>query len=226
MVNTTNTDYAFLAEPVVERGMLNEQGVMNVALSFFDITRSLEDDASEKEVILFRQALPVAKTFCASMSDWSFITETVVYDKVDTVNDDEENGVKVYIPYKNFLYAYRLPFDFLKVRYINGDPRKGFAVKGDRIYCNDLGLALDYISLKFHTIHTDFGYLIAYKCAMEMAQHLDPEGTAMARASAMLQQTFSVLKQRDDMNYRLENPPQDHYIDFDSTYWNTKRGKR
>ena len=242
MIDTTNTSYGYLSEPVVDNGMLNEQGVMNVALSFFDRTRNLIDDAMEKEVILFKQILPISIVFCSSMSDWNFITNTIEYDEDDIYNDDPvlcaeyserkgkfkgekffvngEEKYHVYSMYKNFIYAYRLPNDFLKMRYIDGDAKKGFAVKGNLIYCNELGCDVDYISTKLTNIPVDFGYLIAYKCAMELSMHLDHEGTALTRASAMLQQTFSVMKQRDDMNYRLQNPAQNHYVDKSTAYWN------
>ena len=218
-MNTTNTDYAFLNNEVVEGGMLNEQGVMNVSLSFFDITRSLINDSTEKEVILFRQALSNAKVFCASMSDWSFLIKTVEYDEDDVTNSEEEDGETVYTKYKNYLYGYRLPNDFLKVKYVNGDTRIGFAVKGNEVYCNFLGCSVDYLSSDLKNLPMDFGYLVAYKCAIDIAQHLDPEGTAMARASNMLQQTFTVLKQRDDMNFKLQNPAQNHYINRNTAYW-------
>lgn len=239
MIDTTNTDYDFLKEPVVEGGIINEQGVMNVALSFFDRTRDIKNDALEKEVILFNQVLPLAIVFCTSMSDWNFLTNSVEY-AIDDVENDEpilesefepskgkvkgekygDGMVHVYTMYKNFVYGYRLPSDFLKMRYIDGDARKGYAVKGNVLYCNELGCTIDYISTTIRNVPVDFGYLVAYKCAMELAMYLDPEGTALTRASSMLQQTFSVMKLRDDMNYRLENPPQNHYIDKATAYWN------
>lgn len=242
MNNTTNTSYDYLSEPVVDGGILNEQGVMNVALSFFDLNRNIVDDASEKEVILFKQILPLAEFFCASMSDWSFITDSKEYDEEDVTNDEpvavseytyqkgkyrgdkfDDNGVEkyhVYTMYKNFYYAYALPSDFLKVRYINGDPKIGYAVKGNKIYCNELACVLDYVSTDLMNLPTDFGYMVAYKCAMEMAQHLDPEGTALTRASALFSQTFGILKQRDDTSFRLQNPVQNHYVDQHTAYWN------
>ena len=242
MTNTTNTNYDFLTEPVVEGGIINEQGVLNVALSFFDLNRHLENDASEKEVILFKQILPLAKVFCSSMSDWTFLTESKDYEEEDVYNDEpvllseykeSKNWVRgkeytvdgaVYVhryqKYKNYVFGYVLPNDFVKMRYIDGDPKKGFAVKGNLIFCNELGCSVDYISDKCRNLPTDFGYLVAYKCAMELAMHLDPEGTALTRASSMLTQTFGVMKQRDDMNFRLQNPAQNQYIDKSTAYWN------
>ena len=244
MVNTTNTDYGFLSAPVVEGGMINEQGVMNVALSFFDLNRNINDDAGEKEVILFNQILPGAEIFCASMSDWTFLTKFKVYDNDDVANDEpveassyernnrqvtgeyfEKNGteyVHVYTPYRGFLYSYKLPSDFLKMRSINGDGRNGYTVMGNYVFCNSLGCTLEYITTTIANIPMDFGYMIAYKCAVELAQHLDPEGTAMQRANGMLSQTFAALKQRDDLNVRMENPPQDFYIDYGTAYWGKK----
>ena len=241
-MNTTNTDYGYLSEPVVEGGMLNEQGVMNVALSFFDLTRNLNDDASEKEVILFRQIYPMAQMFCASMNDWSFLTKSYSYDDDDIYNDepvpyegfkprkgwlygqkfvvDDKVFVHAYLMYKSFPFAYRLPSDFVKMRYLDGDAKKGFAVKGNLIYCHENGCTVDYISSEMANLPQDFGYMVAYKSAMEMAMHLDPEGTALTRASSMLSQTFSVMKQRDDRNFRLQNPAQNHYIDKSTSYWN------
>lgn len=245
MVNTTNTSYGFLSENVVDGGMLNEQGVMNVALSLFDLNRDIINDSKEKEVILFRQNLPLAKVFCASMSDWTFLTESEDYGKDEVCNDEtvakgefiaqkgkkagesfNDGGVlkiHVYTMYKNFAYAYRLPSTFLKMRYIDGDPRKGFAVKGDRLYCNELGCTVDYISTDFKNLPIDFGYLVAYKTAMELSHHLDPGGSSLERASILFNQTFSVLKQRDDRNFRLQNPAQNHYIDYDSVYWGYRK---
>ena len=241
MVNTTNTDYGFLSESVVEGGVLNEQGVMNVALSFFDLNRNLVEDAAEKEVILFKQILPGAEVFCASMSDWTFLTRTRDYDEDDVINDDPileseyTNNIRYvkgksftvnghtyihrYQKYRGFVFGYRLPNDFLKMRSINADGRNGYNVLGNSFYCNAHGCSLEYITTELTDIPVDFGYMVAYKCAVELAQHLDPEGTAMQRASAMLSQTFSALKQRDDMNIRMENPPQDHYIDVSTKWW-------
>lgn len=236
MVNTTNTDYTFLTAEVVEGGMLNEQGVMNVALSFFDLNRNINTDAGEKEVILFKQVLPLAKVFCASMTDWKFLTESVEYEEDDVTNMEEvdkdsytkssrhyveeSDGVlKVYTKYKNFCFGYKLPNNFLSMRYINGDARIGYEVKGNEIYCNLLGCTIDYISSNLKNLPSDFGYLVAYKCAMEMAQHLDPQGDALNRSSALFSQTYSIMKQRDDKNFRLQNPSQEHFIDKSTNYW-------
>jgi hypothetical protein len=65
MVDTTNLNTNEYSAPVVEGGTLNEQGVMNVALSFFGLHMSLTDDSTEKEVILFNQVLPLAQSYCA-----------------------------------------------------------------------------------------------------------------------------------------------------------------
>lgn len=244
MINTTNTSYDYLSEPVVEGGMINEQGVMNVALSFFDLQRHIEEDAGEKEVILFKQKLPIAKAFCASMSDWSFLMDTIEYDETDIYNDEpvpadqyvEKAGkVKgnmytngdsvfyhVYSPYKGFTFGYRLPSDCLKIKYIDSDVRVGFATKGRVMYCNFSGITLDYISDKMNNIPVEFGYLVAYRCAIEMAHHLDPEGTAYQRATNSLQQVFTVLKQKDDDSFKLQNPPQNYFTDIDSSYWGYK----
>lgn len=242
MINdTTNTTYDYLSVPIVEGGVLNEQGVMNVALSFFDLTRNIVDDAAEKEVVLFKQILAGAEIFCISMSDWTFQTRLREYDAEDVTNDDPvlsseytynyryikgdsytQNGqtyVHRYVPYRGLAYAYRLPNDFLKIRSINADPRCGFQAVGNNFYCNALGCSFEYISTNISNVPMDFGYMVAYKCAVEMAQHLDPEGTAMQRANAMLSQTYAALKQRDDLNVRLENPPQDYYIDHGTKWW-------
>lgn len=244
MTNTTNTSYDYLSVPVVEGGMLNEQGVMNVALSFFDLFRNITTDASEKEVILFKQVLPIAKTFCASMSDWSFLMNTREYDEDDIVNDEpvlcdeyKEQAGKVkgdmytsgdsayyhiYTPYKGFTYGYKLPSDCLKVKYIDSDVRVGFSTAKRTLYTNFKGISLDYISDKMDDVPLEFGYLIAYRCAVEMSFHLDPEGTAYQRATSALQQVFTILKTKDDESYRLQNPPQNYHIDIDSTYWGYK----
>lgn len=244
MPDTTNTSYDYLSAPVVENGQLNEQGVMNVALSFFGLNRHYTDDASEKEVILFKQVLPIAKRFCASMSDWSFLTESTEYEQDDVINDEpvlldeyeetvgkvkgatfvEGNSVMchVYTVYKSLMYGYRLPSDFMKVRYIDNDVRVGFAIKGNTLYCNFLRITLDYISDRMNSIPLEFGYLIAYRCAIEMAHHLDPEGTAFQRATSCLSQTYTLLKQKDDESFRLQNPAQNHYVDIDSVYWGYK----
>ena len=242
MTDTTNTSYDFLDAPVVDGGYINEQGVMNVALSFFDRNRDIVEDANEKEVILFKQIMPLSMMFCASRSDWSFLTETAEYETDDIHNDepvpaDEYEDMKGWVRgpeydtasgryihryrmYKNFAFAYKLPSDFIKVRYIDGDVRIGYAVKGNVLYCNEYGCSIDYISSKYNNLPVDFGYMVAYKSAMELAMYLDPEGTALTRASAMLEQTFAVLKQRDDTSYRLQNPAQNHYVDKKTSYWN------
>ena len=245
MNDTTNTSYDYLSAPVVVDGELNLQGVMNVALSFFDRTRHIENDSAEKEVILFKQILPMSIVSCASMSDWSFLVKTIEYEPDDIINDNpvpydkfidragvcrgdaffigDNKYVHVYMTYKNFIYGYKLPRHFLKTKYIEGDHRIGFAIKGDSIYCNLKGCTMDYIADMSDELPTDYGYLVAYRCAMDMAQHLDPEGTALARASAMFQSAYTMLKQRDDASFRLQNPPQNHYIDIDDTYWGYKR---
>ena len=245
MTDTTNTSYDYLSEPVVEGGIINEQGVMNVALSFFGLNRHLTDDAGEKEVILFKQTLPIAKIFCAEMSDWSFLLNTEEYTDDDIYNDEpvpcseykeragyvrgdkfSVNGTDyyhLYKTYKGFIYGYRLPSDCLKVKYIDSDVRVGYATKGRVIYCNFQDVSLDYISDRMGNVPLEFGYLVAYRCAIDLAQHLDPEGTAFQRATSALQQVFTILKTRDDDAMRLQNPPQNQYIDIDSSFWGYKR---
>ena len=245
MTDTTNTSYDYLSEPVVDGGILNEQGVMNVALSFFGLNRSITEDALEKEVILFKQTLPMAKHFCAEMSDWSFLMESREYEADDIYNDEPVpcdeykeragyfrgdmfvSGDKAYYHmyklYKGFIYGYKLPDDCLKVRYIDSDVRVGYATKGRILYCNFPDVTIDYISDRMWNIPLEFGYLIAYRCAIDIAHHLDPEGTAFQRATSALQQVFTVLKTRDDDSFRLQNPPQNQYIDIDYTYWGYRK---
>ena len=244
MNDTTNTGYDFLSAPVVFDGEINLQGVMNVALSFFGLNRHLTEDANEKEVILFKQTLPMAIRFCASMSDWSFLIKSVDYEPEDIINDNpvlydrytdragmkrgnvfyinDNKYVHVYRTYKEYMYGYRLPRDFMKVRYIDDDIRIGYAIKGNELYCNFKGIKLDYISDRLNSIPVEFGYLIAYRCAVEMSNHLDPEGTAFQRATSSLQQVYTLLKGKDDDAIRLQNPAQNQYIDIDSTYWGYK----
>ena len=241
MINTTNTSYDYLSEPLVEGGIINEQGVMNVALSFFDLNRHLTEDAGEKEVILFKQILPMAKAFCASMSDWSFLMDTIEYTEDDAFNDEpvpyedykdragffrgsmftQGNNAyyHVYQIYKGFVYGFRLPADCMKVKYVDSDVNIGFATKGRVMYCNFANITVDYVSDKMNKVPLEFGYLIAYRCAIELAQHLDPEGTAFQRATASLQQVYTLLKQKDDDANRLQNPPQRQFTDIDSAYW-------
>jgi len=244
MNDTTNTSYDYLSAPLTNDGELNQQGVMNVALSFFGLHRHIEDDKAEKEVILFKQTLPIAIRFCASMSDWSFLVKSTDYESGDVLNDEPVpyekwvdvpwkkkgdcfimNGRKyfhAYRTYKDYTYGYKLPSDFMKVRYIDDDIRIGYAIKGREIYCNYEGIKLDYLSDKTDSIPVEYAYLIAYRCAIEMANHLDPEGTAFQRATSSLQQVFTILKQKDDDAIRLQNPAQNQYIDIDSAYWGYK----
>ena len=246
MVDTTNINTDVISAQVVEGGTLNEQGVLNVALSFFGLAMSITDDATEKEVMLFNQVYPIAQSYCASMSEWTFLTKTAEYEEDDVYNDepvlasnynnargtvkgdsytgsDGNTYCHVYTPYKNYKYAYSLPSDFLRVRYIDNDPRIGYAIKGKAIYCNSLGMSLDYLSSTMHNLPIEFGYLVAYKCAVDLSMYLDPEGTALSRASTLLQQTYSLLKQRDDLNSKLQNPPQNQYVDIDTIYWGYKK---
>ena len=245
MIDTTNTSYDYLSAPLVEDGTLNLQGVLNVALSFFDRTRHIVDDAGEKEVILFKQNLPMALLSCSTLNDWSFLIKGVQYEEDDIVNDEpvpceeyvRETGkgkgfdflkgdkryCHVYTTYKDFIFGYKLPRDFMKLKYINGNHKFGYAIKGDVLYCNEFKCNIDYVSKPNNGLPTEFGYLVAYRCAMDMAQHLDHEGTALSRASAMFQTTYTILKQKEDASFKLENPPQNFYIDYDSAYWGDKK---
>jgi len=245
MIDTTNTSYDYLSAPLVEEGILNLQGVLNVALSFFDRTRHITNDAGEKEVILFKQNLPMALMSCATLNDWSFLIKDNQYAEEDIVNDEpvpceeyiremgkvrgcdftrrDKSFCHVYTTYKDFIFGYKLPRDFIKLKYINGNHKLGYAIKGDVLYCNEFKCRIDYISKPHTNLPTEFGYLVAYRCAMDMAQHLDPEGTALSRASAMFQTTYSILKQKEDYSFKLQNPPQNFYIDIDTAYWGDKR---
>ena len=271
--DNTNPNLEYLEEPVVENGILNEQGVLNVALSFFDLIRCLfvkttdeeiitgktyyqyinkkyvvvdeptiEDidtyyeTSKEKEVILFKQYLELAKTECCRLSDWSFMTKSSTYNATDIVNcevveslDNIESGYyverredgkyNIYQMYKNFKYAYSLPSDFLKAKYINGKITEGFAKKGNEIYTNTKSLVLDYISNTLSDIPTDFGYLVAYKVAIDIGMIIDTSGAATQKANAQFNTAFNILKSNDDANFRVQNPRQDHYIDPHSPYW-------
>lgn len=244
MNDTTNTSYDYLSAPLTNDGEMNAQGVMNVSLSFFGLHRNIVDDRLEKEVILFKQTLPIAIRFCASLSDWSFLVKSVDYEVDDIINDEPvpyekwvdapwrvkgdvflQNGRKYfhsYRTYKDYTYGYKLPSDFMKVRYIDDDIRIGYAVRGRELYCDFKGIKLDYISDRMDAIPVEFAYLVAYRCAIEMSNHLDPEGTAFQRATSSLQQVFTILKAKDDDAIRLQNPAQNHYVDIDSTYWGYK----
>lgn len=240
MINTTNTNIDFLSEEVVEDGSLNEQGALNVALSFFNVIRDIDEDASELEVVLFKQSLPLAEEFCASLSNWTFLVDSIEYEEEDIENDEPvlvsdykevkgkvkgkeftESGntyCHVYTLYKTFIYAYKLPSNCLKIKYINGRTNIGYAVKGNILYCNEYCPVVDYQSREIKNIPVSFGYMIAYQCAMNMAQHIDPEGTALGKATNMFQMVYTACKQVDDFNVRTQNPPQNRYIDNINEY--------
>lgn len=280
--DTTNSNLEYLQEVPVDDGELNEQGILNVALSFFDMVRGLYvntqdtslvqgktyytyssgsyvpvanpdvayistyyEKSTEKEVVLFNNYLPLAKVFCCRAYDWTFQMRSVTFEEDDITNVDEytdisdvESGTyieqanekdsegntiyKGYKMYKNFKYAFRAPDNLLKIKYVNGKTNFGFALKGNTFYCNSKHPTLDYITSEIESVPTDFGYLIAYRVAMELAPLVAPNGDAMQRASQQFSLTLSLLQNNDAMNFRIENPPQDYMINPDSPYW---RGK-
>lgn len=272
--DNTNRNEEYLKSPVSEDGQLNEQGLLNVALSFFGLNRclyELSEDSSvvagknyyeysngeyvlvtnptgspveqgyyeesqEKEVILFKQYLDMAKTYCARCFDWSFLIKQKVFDEEEFTNGEEIESEKdadssnyvykvndklyEFVPFKKFIFQYKLPDDFLKMKYINGALNTGFAIKGRYFYCNSEKPTIDYISNEFDWIPVDFAYMIAYRVAVEMAPFVDANASQMATSQFAI--AFQILKANEDYSFRRENPPQDYAINPRSPYWNGK----
>ena len=276
--DTTNMNMEYLDSIPVEDGELNEQGILNVALSFFDKVRCLYvktndtaivtgkqyytysngiytpvqnpavehisdyyEKSTEKEVLLFKNYLPIAKMFCCRLYDWSFLIKSVTYEEDDIVNEEDytdpaeaESGTFLepytdtdgtrkyhgYKMYKNFKYAFNIPDGFIKAKYVNGIQNNGFAVKGNTFYCNSKSPTLDYASSDCdENVPVDFGYMIAYRVAIDMANMLDNSGEISQKASSMFSISSQSLQANDSFNFRLQNHTDNYFTDSNSPYW-------
>lgn len=267
----------YLDSVPVEDGELNEQGILNVALSLFDRVRCLYvktndtqivegkeyytysnrvytpvqnpvigdideyyEKSTEKEVLLFKSYLPLAKMFCCRVYDWSFLIKSVTFEESDIANEEVytdptniETGICLepfldgntrkyhgYKMFKNFKYAFSVPEDFIKAKYVNGRQNNGFALKGRTIYCNSKSPTLDYVSSECDSnVPVDFGYMIAYRVAIDMANMLDNSGEISQKASSMFSVSSQSLQANDSFNFRIENPPDRYFTDPNSPYW-------
>ena len=164
-----------------------EQEFLNLTLSMFNISRQIDDDALETRLV--KQFKPLAYRECCMFSDWSFLIKTISYDKTDNV--DEDGG------YDGHPYGFLLPYDFMKVRLINDRYNEGFSIKGNVIYVDFPTLKLDFYSYDYTNAPVEFDQLACYRCAIDISQLLDPQGTALNVAQSLHQIVLTTLSNQD-----------------------------
>lgn len=185
---------------------MTEQQFYDIVLSVFNVRREPNDGTQED--VLIQTYRPLANIQCARIYDWSFQTRTYEYCHDDVMSCHD-------IPFRSFRFAYRLPSDFVKVLYINGEYEKEFQVSGNEIWVNEPIRRLDYISSNDRYAPEDYKYLEAYYTAISISQMLDSAGTAMQRAQNLAAMCIANLKETEAANKREKPIDLDAFI-FDS----------
>lgn len=163
-----------------------DQEFLNLTLSLFNIERQIDDDSLETRLV--KQFKPLAYRECCMFADWSFLIKTVKYDSGDAIDDEGYDGHQ---------YGYTLPDDFLKAKLINDRYNEGFSIKGNTIYVDFPSLRLDYYSYDYTEAPVEFDQLACYRCAVDISQLLDPQGTVLNVAQSLHQIVLTTLNNRD-----------------------------
>ena len=186
---------------------MTEQDFYDVVLSLFNLRRTPDDGTQED--VLIKTYKPLALVQCARLSDWTFLSKTKVYEYGDELNIDSGAIIDTF---REFMFCYRLPKDFVRVMYINGEYDASFQVSGNTIWTKERVGKLDYVSSDTKNAPEDYMYLVAYYVAMSISQMLDSSGTAMTRAQNLVAVAVSGLQQTEAANKRQKRPDIDSYI--------------
>lgn len=190
---------------------MTTQEFLDLVLSIFNIKRSVADNTVETNLV--EQFKPIAYRECCMFADWSFLIKTRTYEEDDCVEDEGFDGHE---------FGFTLPSDFMKAKLINNKYNEAFSIKGNNIYVDYPTLRLDYFSSDYSNAPEEFHQLVAYRCAIDISQMLDPQGNSLSVASSLHQLILTTLTNTDSYSKRNKNKE----FDFEDSVFTIPKEKK
>lgn len=186
---------------------MTKEDIFRITLACFN--QSYDKIGEEAlEVSFCNSFLRSAELFCARAYAWSFLQKRVQFTDDDKLDEEPFNELK---------FVYTLPSDCVQVSYLNSERNVNFKVLGKNFFTDIENPELTYISgeVDYDTFPypDDYGYLLAYRLAMEIAQFIAPESSTTTN---QIQQKFLLSAQtlqasEKDMQ-RKKNPSPLKYV--------------
>lgn len=165
---------------------MKQTDIFRITLSCFNMSYSKIGEDSV-EVGYCNNYLRAAELFCARTYAWSFLQKRYRFTDTDKLTRD---------PFDGLCYCYKSPSDIVKVLFINGEHNEDFRIIGNEFYCRYDNPEVTYVSgavdYNGFPYPDDYGYLIAYRLAVEIAQFIVPDNASVAN---QIQQKFLLIAQ-------------------------------
>lgn len=180
--------------------------IYGIALAVFNLdisemnTEATEDKPISKEIFFCDKFYRNAEISCSKVYDWSFLYSFKQYTEDD-----------LYVPLsKDGEYAYPLPANFAAPIFVNGEYNDNVRrVGGYLIFTTenpDLTYVVDKLDFDNWIYPDDYGYLVAYKLAMEIWGNVAPDSKAYEQAVQKYGLVLQQLRNAEIKIKRKKNP--------------------
>lgn len=180
--------------------------IYGIALAVFNLdisemnTEATEDKPISKEIFFCDKFYRNAEISCAKVYDWSFLYSFKQYTEDD-----------LYVPLsKDGEYAYPLPANFAAPIFVNGEYNDNVRrVGGYLIFTTEnpgLTYVVDKLDFDNWIYPDDYGYLVAYKLAMEIWGNVAPDSKAYEQAVQKYGLVLQQLRNAEIKIKRKKNP--------------------
>ena len=180
--------------------------IYGIALAVFNLdisemnTEATEDKPISKEIFFCDKFYRNAEISCSKVYDWSFLYSFKQYTEDD-----------LYVPLsKDGEYAYPLPVNFAAPIFVNGEYNDNVRrVGGYLIFTTEnpgLTYVVDKLDFDNWIYPDDYGYLVAYKLAMEIWGNVAPDSKAYEQAVQKYGLVLQQLRNAEIKIKRKKNP--------------------
>lgn len=186
---------------------MTKQDVIRIALSCFNISYDkIGDDSVEAGYCL--NYIRSAELFCARSYTWSFLQKRYRFQDSDFVESE---------PFDKLWFCYKVPKDLIKVVFVNSNFNEDFRIIGTNFYTDKDKPEITYVSgeidYESFPYPDDFGYMIAYRLAIEVAQFIVPNNVSISeQVQSKYMLIYQMLQKSEKDMQRRQNPSPKKYV--------------
>lgn len=180
--------------------------IYGIALAVFNIdirdltTEDTEDKKKSNEIYFCDKYYRNAEISCAKVYDWSFLYNFRQYTEQDLYKPLSINGE----------FAYPVPDNFASPIFVNGEYNDNIRRLGAYLIFTTenpgLTFVIDRLDFENWMYPDDYGYLVAYKLAMEICQNVAPDSKAYEQAVQKYGLALQQLRNSEIKIKRKKNP--------------------
>ena len=186
---------------------MKKEDIFRIALSCFNMSYD-KIGADSVEAGYCDNYLRAAELFCARSYAWSFLQKRHRFKEEDRVSNP---------PFGCLRFCYKAPDDIVKVVFINAEHNETFRIIGSDFYTDMCEPEITYVSgdvdYDVFPYPDDYGYMIAYRLAIETAQFIVPDNVSIARqVESKYLLIYQMLQRSETDMQRRRNPSPHRYV--------------